>query len=267
MVNIREVSPFSLELANSVERYVRLAGKAVSTHLVDASQDLEQQTSSLAGAGLAGIIVLGTELRQIEWPAYARLGIPTVVLDAFLPSIDVDCVTINNHQGAYLATNALLSEGRGCPGHLTSAIRIQNFEERRNGFHTAIHEAGYSSARVHSHAIASMVEDAEQDMGRIIDSGAPLARCYFADFAQIAIGAVRALLSRGIRVPEDVSVIGFDDIDIARYCQPALTTMHVDRAYLARTAVDRLLQIMEQDGHRPLRLEVGTALVRRGTTL
>ena len=103
-------------------------------------------------------------------------------------------------------------------------------------------------------------------MSLIIESEAPLAKGYFADFDQIAIGAVRAFLSHGIRVPEDVSVIGFDDIEMSRYLVPPLSTIHVDKKQLGHVAVERLLKTMEPGEHLPIRIEVSTSYVERGTT-
>lgn len=263
---IREEAPFFEEMLDGVQKNVIATGNHFMTVTVDATANIDEQLTPLRRNPDLGIILMGTELLEAEWPAYARLELPIVVLDGFFPAIDVDFATVNNIQGAYRAAQALIKEGRGCPGRLTTAIDLRNFQERRNGFMTAIHEAGYSSTRVLVHVLGASVEDAEREMSLIIESGAPLAKGYFADFDQVAIGAVRAFLSHGIRVPEDVSVIGFDDIAMARYLDPPLSTIHVEKTYLGRMAVERLLQIMRPGEHQPVRIEVGTSFVRRGTT-
>lgn len=264
--NIHANAPFIDEMLEGVQKSVLSTGNHFMSITVDASSSIDEQLAQLRRTPDVGIIVTGTELLETEWPAYARLEQPIVVLDGFFPSVDVDFATVNNNQGAYRAAQMLIKEGRGCPGRLTSAIDLQNFQERRNGFMTAVHDAGYSSTRVITHVLGVSVEDAEREMSVIIEAGGPLAPGYFADFDQVAIGAVRAFLSHGIRVPEDVSVIGFDDIDMARYLNPPLSTIHVDKEYLGQMAVERLLQIMQPGEHTPTRIEVGTTFVRRGTT-
>lgn len=265
--SMREEAPFIDEMVEGVQESVLSSGNRFMTVAIDAMTNIEDQLSQLRlSTRELGVVVTGTELLESEWPAYARLGLPIVVLDGFFPSIDADFATINNIQGAYRAAQVLVREGRGCPGRLTSALDLRNFRERRNGFMTAIHDAGFSSTRVLTHVLGSTVEDAEREMSLIIESGAPLAKGYFADFDQIAIGAVRAFMAHGIRVPEDVSVIGFDDVEMSRYLEPPLSTIHVDKKHLGRVAVERLLKIMEPGEHLPVRIEVSTSYVERGTT-
>ncbi len=259
--------PFFDELMGGIQSAVAALGIRLSVVTVDARSNIYEQLEDVRRAREAGAILLGTELLDGDWPPYSLLELPIVVLDCYLPNLDVDCVTINNHQGAYRATQLLLKESRGCPGRLVSTVSLKNFQERRDSFMSAVHEAGYSITRVITHTLGANVDDAERDMAAIIDRGDPLASCYLADFDQLAIGAVRAFSSRGIRVPEDISVIGFDDIEMARYLDPPLTTVHVNKQNLGYVAVTRLLQLFDQSLHEPLRIEVSATLMQRGTTL
>jgi len=264
--SIHEETPFFEEMLEGVQKSVVSSGNRFMSITVDATLDVDAQLQQLRRYQELGIIVTGTELLESDWSHYAQLERPAVVLDGYFPSLDVDFVTINNIQGALRASQILIDEGHGCPGRLASAVCLRNFEERRNGFMTVIHDAGYSSSRVIMHVLGASVESAEREMSAEIESGKPLASAYFADYDQIAIGAVRAFLSHGIRVPEDVSVIGFDDIEMSRYLEPPLSTMHVDKAYLGQLAVERLLQIMEPGFHAPVRIDVSATFMRRGTT-
>ena len=169
---------------------------------------------------------------------------------------------INNTQGAYLATKYLIRKCRTQPGYLRSSYWISNFEARADGFYKAIREAGMSTSHSLVHRLPPSQEGAYSDMKEIFRTEQP-AKCYFADNDLIAIGAMQALREAGFRIPEDVSVIGFDDISAAEYVSPPLTTVEVPKSYLGETAVERLVQMIEGHSLQPLKVEVFTRLIRR----
>lgn len=93
-----------------------------------------------------------------------------------------------------------------------------------------------------------------------------LSRCYFADNDLIAAGTMKAIKKRGIRIPEDVSIIGFDNMPLCIYVEPSLSTINVPKQYMGQQAVQRLVHLLESKEHFPIKLEVGTQLVRRKST-
>ena len=99
-------------------------------------------------------------------------------------------------------------------------------------------------------------------MLELLDRGEELARCYFADNDLIAAGAMRALTERGKRIPEDIAVIGFDDMPLCAYTSPTLSTVRVPKQEMGRAAAKRLLDKIK-DGLPPVKIEVGTSLIRR----
>lgn len=266
--NFHEDMPFFALLISAMEKALTSTGYTLTVFTVDASEDVARRLDEIMARDCAGILLLATEMRSEEWVAwFEHLGVPAVVVDTYLPHTDVDCVTINNQQGAYRATSALVRESRGCPGHIVSTVPLRNFTERADGFFAAIRKGGFSSSSAVTHQVGPYVEEAERDFSAVLDAQGLTARCYFADNDQLALGAMRALLAHGYRVPEDVSIIGFDDLDLARYAQPTLSSVHVPKSYLGAAAVRRLLELMEPGEWQPLRIEVGTSLVLRESTL
>ena len=81
-----------------------------------------------------------------------------------------------------------------------------------------------------------------------------------------AIGALRAISRAGLRVPEDISVVGFDDIELSQFTQPPLTTIRLSRDELGRKAFDALHQTVEGLGHKAHRITISTSLVLREST-
>ena len=121
-------------------------------------------------------------------------------------------MVINNAQGAYLATDYLISRRLTQPGYLKSFVPLRNFDERWEGFQKALRANGMHAAHSIVHTLAPTIEGAMTEMLEVLDRGDPLANCYFAENDLIAIGAMKAFKQRGYRIPEDIAIVGFDNI-------------------------------------------------------
>lgn len=227
---------------------------------------LEDCFSDLRISDCRGIILVGTEIRQEVCRRFLSLGYPIVLLDTYFDSLDCTSVLINNTQGAYRATNYLIGISRNQPGYLQSSYSIPNFAQRQEGYFKAIKENGMSPSRSVIHRLSPSIEAAMADMLEIIDRKDPLARCYFADNDIIAIGAMKALMLRGYRIPKDIACIGFDNISEGRIIEPSLTTVDVPRHYIGRTAARLLIEQIDTKIVHTARVEISTRLVKRFST-
>ena len=113
------------------------------------------------------------------------------------------------------------------------------------------------------HELSPSIDGALTDMLEIIDRGDPLASCYFADNDLIAIGAIKAFRLRGYRIPNDISIIVFDNITEGRIIDPSLTTIDIPRKFMGQVAVDQLLTQTATSLPYTVKLEVSTSLVKR----
>ena len=231
-------------------------------HLYE-DENLDEQLYLLEAAKFSGIIVLATEMNMLSMQPFAQFKTPIVILDSYFDTLDYDCVLINNIQGAFVATDYLINRRKQQPGYLRSAYSISNFEERADGFYKAIRTNGMSTSKCIVHQLAPSQEGACADMRALIAAGEELAGCYFADNDHIAIGAIHALCEAGYRIPEDIGVVGFDDLPLCEYLSPPLTTIHVPKQYMGETAVARMAQIIEEKSHSPVKIEIETTLIRR----
>ena len=100
-------------------------------------------------------------------------------------------------------------------------------------------------------------------MLEIIDSGTPLAGAYFADNDLIAIGAIKALKLRGYKIPEAITIAGFDNISEGRVIDPALTTIDVPRKFMGETAAAQLIREIRTSVPHSVKIEVSTTLIKR----
>lgn len=120
-----------------------------------------------------------------------------------------------------------------------------------------------SPSRSVIHKLSPSIEAAMADMLEIIDRRDPLAKCYFADNDIIAIGAMKALMLRGYRIPEDISFIGFDNISEGKIIEPSLTTMDVPRLYIGKTAAKLLVEQIDSKVVHTSKVEIAARLVKR----
>lgn len=234
----------------------------VVRHLYE-DENLDDQLFLLESAKFAGIILLATEMNLASMQPFAQIKTPIVILDSYFDTLPYDSVLINNIQGAFIATDYLISKKKKQPGYLHSSYSISNFEERADGFYKAIRFHGMSTSKSIVHELTPSQEGAHADMKALIESGEELASCYFADNDHIAIGAIAAFKEAGYRIPEDISIVGFDDIPLCEMLSPPLSTIHVPKQYLGETAATRLVQIIEDKRHSPVKIEISTLLIKR----
>ncbi|MCR5102431.1 MAG: LacI family DNA-binding transcriptional regulator [Butyrivibrio sp.] len=238
----------------------------IGTRLIqfyEKTDSLELCFSELRGGDCIGIILVGTEITKEVCEKFLELNIPLTLLDTYFDSLDCNSVLINNSQGAYLATEYLISITGTQPGYLQSSYPIYNFAARQEGYFKAIKENGMSKSRSIIHRLAPSIEDAMGDMLEILEDGTELARCYFADNDIIAIGAMKALKLRGYKIPEDIAIIGFDNISEGRVVEPSLTTMDVPRLFIGQTAAKQLIEQLKTRIYHSYKIEVSTKMIKR----
>lgn len=254
-------TPFFNQLTVSIERVcTALKYKLYINYLYD-DGEIEEQIASLPVYD--GVILLATEMKKEDFARFKKVKVPIVVLDTYYHAIPYDCVIINNFQGAFNATEHLIRRIKSQPGYLHSSYPIGNFDERADGFYGAVRAAGMSASRSPVLRITPSLDGAYKDMLELLEQGTVPSAGYFADNDNIAAGAMKALAEKGYKIPEDVSIIGFDDMPFCNYMNPPLSTVEVPKAYLGRTAVERLVAIMQDKQSHPLKIEVSTKLVKR----
>lgn len=264
---ILNYTPIFSELTEGLEQECRNNGyRLKQIQINEKSNDLQKWIEDIRLSNCAGIILISTEIDINAFQAFKSLSVPIVLLDSHFNSSDLSSVVINNAQGAYLATNFLISQTGKQPGYMCSSYKIGNFEERRVGFNHAVREHGMSVSNSITHKLSPSIEGSFADMLEIIDQEETLAGCYFADNDLIAIGAIKALKLRGYRIPEDIAIVGFDNISESRIIEPALTTIDIPRKFMGLTAARQLIWQIENPIPHTVKIEISTRLVKRFTT-
>ncbi|QQQ73747.1 LacI family DNA-binding transcriptional regulator [Saccharothrix sp. 6-C] len=213
----------------------------------------------------AAILILPPEDGD-QLVALARRGLPFVVVDPrTAPPPDIASVSAAHLAGARALTAHLVDLGHRDIGVIAGPREWLAGDARTAGHHAALAQAGVLPARHRVHHVEPTAAEGLRAAADLLDEPRrPTAIVCFND--KLAVGALRAAHDRGLRVPEDLSVAGFDDIDLSRATRPALTTVRQPLQEMGRIAVSQLVRVL--DGHRPeaLHLELSTTLVVRDST-
>lgn len=255
-------SPFFADMLAGVEGALRHAGFSFSLVNYSPFENIHQQIADIAEARYDGVIILATEMYESDFLPFASLDCPLLLLDSCM-SVGVDTVKIDNAASMTLAVQYLYSKYGSVPGLLTTPITLGNFTERRFAYEHANSQLAGSEKCVIIHELAVDLDEAYSGMLDIIDSGESLAQSYVAVFDDVAIGAMKAFIERGYRVPDDVRIVGFDNNIGGTYVQPQLTTLNVPSQYMGAIAARRLVEIIDEAEHHPLKIELGASLIKR----
>jgi LacI family transcriptional regulator len=220
----------------------------------------------LASSGRAGVIVVTGALTSAHIDALALTEVPLVVLDPMsLPRVEVTSVGSTNFAGGLAVTQHLLALGHRRIGYVGGPPGSGCNQARLHGYRAALENAGITAdpALVHN-------EHFRYDVGvragaRLLDLPDP-PTAVIGGSDTIALGVVEAARMRGVRVPTELSVTGFDDTELARMASPPLTVVRQPLREMGRVAVKTVLQMAAGETLDSHHVELATELVVRSTT-
>lgn len=259
------------ELARAVITAARARGYTVVLDQTDGDPVREREIAlqDTRATLFDGVILSSLSLTSAELSA-RKQQVPLILLGEHVTGPGFDHVGIDNVAAAELATSHLLGLGR----RRIAAIGDQPYptgetaQLRTQGYRLAHRKAGVdaderlviSTPRFHRAEGAAAI-------ARLFDSGAPPPDAVFCYNDMLALGALRALHERGLRVPQDLALVGFDDVDDGRYSIPSLTTVAPDKTQIATLAVEQLLaRLAGRAGRPPQSLRAAHHLVIREST-
>ena len=254
---------FFSEIIRGIDRGARRAGYQLLLSSARNARD-EIHGAFCAMYGLVdGLILMAPDVELAEMFAQRRDGTPIVFINSPVESKDARLITIDNHGGAYRMVKHLVQKGHERIAIICGADRNHDAAERLRGYRDALDDSGVRrDARWE--LPGDFTEAAGHRGARAILKLRPRPSAIFAANDAMAIGALSALREDGVAVPQDVAVAGFDDIPIARYVSPPLSSVHVPIAQLGERAMDLLIgAIAEPANGGPRRLVLSTTLVIR----
>ena len=227
---------------------------------------VEEIIASQKGMTADGLIVLGTELSAHELSFFTQLKQPIVFIDTYFPLSVFDCIDMDNADGVFRAIQYLYNNGHRNIGLIKSSYDTRNFRMREYGFREAME---YFSLPVQEKFVIDAdptFDGATNDLIKRLDKCGSLPSAFFCMNDIMAYGCIKALRNQGLRVPEDVSIIGFDDLPSSSLSEPPLTTIHVSTRRIGLRALEKLAErIINHSEEAPENILISGWLVARSS--
>jgi len=229
--------------------------------------DVDLIRTDLNDDAVKGILLLGTEMDEDDMRSAMMLDKPLLLLDACFLGIFSNYVVIDNINGVFMGVKHLIGNGHKKVGYLRSSIVIQNFLERYEGYVRAMTDSGLERDPGYTVPLRPTIEGAYEDMLEFLSGSPKLPTAFFADNDIIACGAMKALKETGVKIPQDVSIVGFDDMPFCTIIEPPLSTISVDKKMLGTFAVEDLIRLITNDKEYHSKTLLGVDLIPRDSVL
>jgi LacI family transcriptional regulator len=221
----------------------------------------------LITAGRRAVITVDCQPGAGQLTALSRAGLPAVVVDPVnLPPSPVASVGPTNFAGGMSATEHLLALGHRRIAYVGGPADAFSNQARMHGYRAAMETAGVPVPPEHVRMAGYCYAEGVREATALLDLR-PTPTAIVAASDEIAVGAVHAARTRGLRVPEDLSVVGFDDTEIAHMTTPQLTTVHQPLREMGVVALQTALRLAAGEQIESRHIELATHLVVRTSTL
>lgn len=240
---------FIADYIDGIEREARLHCCALEVSSYECF-NAEEILQSLDTSSIAGAIVLGTELDDVDVERFRSVRIPLVFIDTYHTSLDFDVVDMNNDSSVFTVVEYLRNQGHRRIGLVKGCAETRNFRLRERSFLESMERFGLVFDPRDLFAIDSTYEKGREDMERLLNGRRDLPTALFCVNDIVAYGCAQALKDSGFTIPDDVSLVGFDDLPSNAFMSPPLTSMKVSKHRIGQRAM-QLMALRLEDPARP----------------
>jgi LacI family transcriptional regulator len=260
-------SPWAVEIIRGVEDVAHGAGVGTVVSAIHRRpMSARQWLRNLQARATDGVILVISDLDPPLHAELRRLKIPTVVVDpAGVPAMDVPTIGATNWAGGMSATEHLLRLGHRRIGFIAGPRQLLCSRARLDGYRAALDAAGVELRPEYVRPGNFYHEAGFEGGAALLDLPEP-PTAIFASSDQMALGVYEAVRLRGLRVPDNISVVGFDDLPEARWSSPPLTTVRQPLAEMGLLAARTVLRLARGEELESPRIELATELVVRDST-
>jgi LacI family transcriptional regulator len=259
-------NPFYASLVSGIQQLALERGHTMLLCTTEGDPEREELYLNLLRAKqVDGALVDGLVLPPDRIARFVADGFPIVCLDRDINSASVPLVQVDNRVGAQLATEHLLSLGHTRIAHVSGSPELRISQQRIAGFRKALTNAGVERDPRLVAAGNFTERGGYKATKHLLESGVELTAVFAANDLS-ALGALHAITETGRRVPEDVSLVGFDDVPLSAFTSPPLTTIHQPAVEIAERATEILIDLTHGRKVRKLRYLLEPKLVVRAST-
>lgn len=227
----------------SLDKEIKLKQYDFLVHAVDENSEAQHiMPTFITERKVDGVIIL-SKLSDSYLNKLLAYQIPSVLIDHHSPNVAVDCVLTNNRYGAYGAVEKFVRQGHNEIGFIGNIHYAPSYLERWEGYERAMREHGLTIH--HAYTLQNGVES-ESVLMDWVNSLEKLPTAWFCANDMIAFLLNKCLQKKGIQVPEDVSICGFDNHLLSEMSSPPISTMAINKEYFGRRAVEQLMFRIKQ---------------------
>lgn len=258
--------PFIMKVVDQIDRDLEDRGYSMALSILDEGKSVKEKRKNFlfAQKRVDGLLVITPIFGEDGMDLLSHSNIPFVVLDNQNYPFKEASVIVDNYKGGYEATRHLIELGHEKIAYIGGPISFLSAKKRGEGFKTAIEEIGLKPFKLERgnydistgyNVVKKWIDERE------------LPTAIFAGDDHIAFGVINALSSNGYKVPEDVSVIGFDDHPFASQLHPYLTTVKQPAIEMGKVGVDSLFKLMKKsDESKNMVIKLDPELIIRNST-
>lgn len=263
-------NPFFVELARGAQAAARAAGLRVM--VCSSVQDPTEEAEYLAlfaEQRVRGVLITPADISGSSLPLLQRYGIPHVFADRVVPADRACSVSVDDVLGAALAVQHLTSLGHTRIGFINGPPRLAQCQDRLNGAQRAIREAGHSPDGLQVLEVGQLDVASGRDAGARLLGLSERPTAVFCANDLIGLGVLQALFAAGVRVPDDVALVGYDDIELAGAAAVPLTSVRQPARRIGAAAAELLMDETGPDGaeHKHQQITFKPELVARQSSV
>ncbi len=273
----RNVTHVFIMVSRRILRFLDLKGKEFYSVVVNGIQNAANMNRSVTKIvemetnldeeklkGVDGVLLVGGDTTAEHVRFFKKIGMPLVLVDQYIPTVKVDCVVSNGYDGASYAVKYLISQHFKKIVHIHGFLNHFGFKDRYNGYVATMEQNNLLPKDYEYND--EVMEDMKPLMDKMFNIyGVPEA--IFASNDSIAMKVIETLMSFHIKVPEDVSVIGFDGIEKGKHFTPSLSTLKVPMHEMGSLALKRLIDIVYNQDVYPVKISLFTEFIKRGSSI
>ena len=208
-----------------------------------------------------GMIVVGTQMSSVQIRALQNIDIPMVVIDRFFRELNIDCIAFDNFAGAYAAVTYLIGKKHRRIGYVGTHSENKNMAERRDGVIAALKDKGAQADP--TYCVFDIKGSDKERWEQLLENPRLMPSSFLVENDYLAIDIIKELQGAGVKVPEEVSVIGFENSVVADLIAPELTSVEIPWDKMASVAVRRLMEKMGEKTEETLKTKISTKMVIR----
>jgi len=259
-------NPFFPELVKGFENAAIAHGYEVIVANTDYKSDrMSVCVRRMIERQVDGVAIMTSELDRVLLDELSKRRVPIVFLDVGSVKPRISNLAVNYNQGIRESVRHLVSLGHERIGFISGPLTLKSARTRRSAFLSCLRQSGIGDRQQIVIEGNHRIDGGQQAMRQMLQlPNRPTALLTSNDLT--AIGALFAISSAGLKVPDDISVIGFDDIELSQFTHPPLTTVRLSRDELGSKAFDALYRSAEGLSKSGKEYKISTSLVLRGST-